>query len=184
MQFRLIYEGPLKSNRGPSDKQLIRRAIHPQLKELCTRPPLQPFQRLVAARHERATLHDLSGFTFVPIITERLRHVAEIDIILLTPEEPGRTITQGGDLDNRMKTLLDALRMPKVVDELPKGDVASEHESPFYCLLEDDNLISRLSVSADRLLRPVLDKAHVLAVIQVTPRPTYSTIGETQWVSI
>ena len=110
--------------------------------------------------------------------------MAEIDITLLTPEEPGRTITQGADLDNRMKTLLDALRMPKVVDELPKGDVASEHESPFYCLLEDDNLISRLSVSADRLLRPVPDKAHVLAVIQVTPRPTYSTIGETQWVSI
>jgi hypothetical protein len=184
MQFRLIYEGPLKSNRGPMDKQRIRREIHTQLKELCTRPQLQPFQCLVNAKNNRATVHELGGFTFVPLVTEKLRHVAEIDVTLFTPEEPGRTITQGGDLDNRMKTLLDSLRIPKVLDELPKADIPSEQESPFYCVLEDDNLISRLTVSADRLLRPVADRSHVLAIIQVTPKPTYSTMGEVQWVSI
>ena len=140
MQFLLIYEGPLKSNRGPEDKQRIRRDIHVQLKELCSRPPMQPFLRLVAAKHERATLRNVGAFTFVPIVTERLRHIAEIDVTLLTPEEPGRTITQGGDLDNRMKTLLDALRMPKVSDELPKAAVPAENESPFYCF-------SRMTIS-------------------------------------
>ncbi len=184
MEFRLLYEGPLKSNRGPADKQLIRRQIHAQLKELVQRPPMQPFQRLVNAKHDRATIHELGGFTFVPLITERLKHVAQLEVTLLTPEEPGRTITQGGDLDNRMKTLLDALRMPKVLNELPSKDKPKPDESPFFCLLEDDNLISSLSVVADRLLRPVSNKADVVAIVLVTPKPTYSTIGEMQWVSI
>jgi hypothetical protein len=179
MEFRLIYEGSLKTNRGPDDKQRIRREIHAQLKQLVLRPPMQPFQRLVDAK--QATTHELGGFTFVPLITEKLMHVAQLEVILLTPEEPGRTITQGGDLDNRMKTLLDALRMPKVLNELPKNDTPKPDEFPFFCLLEDDQLISSLSVVADRLLRPNKEKSHVVAIVRVTPKPTYSTIGETHW---
>jgi hypothetical protein len=180
----LLYEGSLKSNRGAAEKQFIRRQLHPQLKELVARPPMQPFRRLVEAKHKRATLHELGPFTFVPIVAESLRHTAELHVTLLVPEEPGRAITQGGDLDNRMKTLLDGLRMPKVASELPKGDTPSDNEAPFYCLLEDDCLVSSLSVLSDRLLRPVEDRSHVVAIIRVVPRPTYSTIGEMKWVSI
>ena len=184
MQFRLIYEGPLKSNGGPRDKHHIRRAIHCQLKELIQRPPMQPFKRLVEAEHVRATIHKLGDYTFIPLISESLRHVADLDIILLTPEEPGRTITQGGDLDNRMKTLLDALRRPKVLTELPKNVQPNLDETPMLCLLEDDSLISGLSITADRLLRPVANKSNVLVIVKVIPKPTYSTIGEVQWSSI
>jgi hypothetical protein len=184
MQFRLIYEGPLKANGGPKDKQHIRRAIHVQLAELIRRPPMQPFKRLVEARHARATENQLSGFTFFPLIAESLRHVADLEVVMFTPEEPGRTITQGGDLDNRMKTLLDALRQPKVPSELPKNDEPREGETPMLCLLEDDNLISGLSITAERLLRPVESKSDVLVIIRVVPKPTYSTIGEVQWSSI
>lgn len=184
MEFRLIYEGPLKSKGDRSEKQRIRRTIHVQLKQLIERPPLQPFRRLVEAKHKRATIHKIEGFTFVPIIAESLRHVVNLEVLLLTPDEPGRAVTQGGDLDNRMKTLLDALRMPKVLAELPKDDAPEPDESPFFCLLEDDKLISGLSVTADRLLRPVAEKSHVVAIVRVTPKPTYSTIGEMQWTSI
>ena len=184
MEFRLLYEGPLKTNRGPVEKQDLRREFHGQLKELLTRPPMQPFKRLVDAKHQRVTILELGGFTFVPLISESLSHVARLDVTLLSPEEPGRTITQGGDLDNRVKTLLDALRMPKVKDEIPIGDAPKDGETPFYCLLEDDNLISGITVVGDRLLRAVPDRSHVFLVIRVTLESTDSSLGEVRWTSI
>jgi hypothetical protein len=184
MEFRLLYEGPLKTNRGPVEKQVLRREFHGQLKELLTRPPMQPFKRLVDAKHQRATIAEIGGFTFIPLISERLSHVARLEITLLSPEEPGRVITQGGDLDNRVKTLLDALRMPKVKDEIPAEDAPKDGETPFYCLLEDDNLISGITVVGDRLLRTVADRSHVFLVIRVIPESTGSSIGQVKWTSI
>jgi len=184
MEFRLLYEGPLKTNRGSADKQLMRRQFHMQLRELLTRPPMQPFKRLVEAKHQRATIREVGGFTFVPLIAESLQHVARLEVILLTPEEPGRAVTQGGDLDNRIKTLLDALRVPKVPSELPVGDQPASEEVPFYCLLEDDALVSNLSVVGDRLLRPVADRSHVVVMVRVIPERTGTSIGEVNWVSI
>jgi hypothetical protein len=184
MEFRLFYDGQLKSNRGPTDKQILRREFHRQLKELVDRKPMEPFKRLVEAKHQRATLIDLGGFTFVPVITERLEHVATLSITFLTSEEPGRAVTQAGDLDNRLKTLLDALRVPKSVSELPKDDRPGVGETPFYCLLEDDALVSGLSVVSDRLLRPTADPSAAVLVIHVVPQTTASSIAEYRWTSI
>jgi len=51
-------------------------------------------------------------------------------------------VTSGGDIDNRIKVLFDGLKMPETVSEL--GGVALEsEEDPFFCLLEDDNLINQ-----------------------------------------
>lgn len=36
-----------------------------------------------------------------------------------------------GDIDNRIKTLLDALRKPKDISELPKVDLPGDGEDPF-----------------------------------------------------
>jgi hypothetical protein len=161
----------------------LRREFHGQLKELLTRPPMQPFKRLVDAKHQRALIVEIGGFTFVPLISEKLSHVARLEIILLSPEEPGRVVTQGGDLDNRVKTLLDALRMPKVKEEIPPGDAPKDGETPFYCLLEDDNLISGITVVGDRLLRRVADPSHVFLVIRISPESTGSSLGEVRWTS-
>lgn len=65
----------------------------------------------------------------------------------------GQLVNHGGDLDNRIKTLLDALRKPSQT-ELPADDLPTPHELPFYCLLQDDALITTLSVTTDRLLAP------------------------------
>jgi len=71
----------------------------------------------------------------------------------LRNDAPGALI-RSGDLDNRIKTVFDALRMPTNVDELGGYDAPAEEEDPFYCLLEDDYLITHLSVETDRLLEP------------------------------
>ena len=57
---------------------------------------------------------------------------------------------KGGDLDNRIKTLCDALRMPDA-DVEARYPQAQDHT---YCLLESDTLISGLEVETGRLLFP------------------------------
>jgi hypothetical protein len=107
--------------------------------------------------------------TFYPIVSERIWTIAELDVLMLRPGEPGSITVGGSDIDNRLKTLLDSLRVPDVNDDrcpLP------QNESDVYCLLQDDKLITRLNVEADRLLdvapgQPnevlLIVKVHVLA---------------------
>jgi hypothetical protein len=42
------------------------------------------------------------------------------------------------------------------------GFSIAEDESPFFCLLEDDSLITSLSVTADRLLMPQTGSGHCI----------------------
>jgi hypothetical protein len=60
-------------------------------------------------------------------------------------------LIQGGDIDNRLKTLFDALRMPNNLSETG-NQKPDENETPFFVLLEDDSLISELRVVTDQLL--------------------------------
>lgn len=63
---------------------------------------------------------------------------------------------QGADIDNRLKTLFDALRYPEKDQEVPSEwqPNAAEGEVPMFCLLEDHRLVTRVQVAADRLLAP------------------------------
>ena len=182
MEFRLVYEGQLKANGSTSAKHSIRQFVHAQLQELVDRKAMVHMKQKIEQQSHLITRVPIGSFTFVPLISEKLDHVAELHITFLTPEEPGRVITQGGDLDNRLKTLLDALRCPKNLGELPNGAVPAESEAPFYCLLEDDALVSGLSISTDRLLKKNTDPSHVLLVIQVVPRSTLTSLGTATWV--
>ena len=181
MGFRLVYDGLLKSNRGVGDKHELRRHFHLQLQELVNRKTMEHFKRMLLVNRAQATLLQVGDYNFVALITAKLQNVADLHITLLTPEEPGRAVTQAGDLDNRLKTLLDALRAPKNCGEIPKNSTPSEYESPFFCLLEDDALISGLSVTTDRLLVPAKSQSQVLLVIHVIPRSTVASIGSLNW---
>jgi hypothetical protein len=91
-----------------------------------------------------------NGFFFVPLITEELALRCSIDILFLRPENP-KFVMQSGDLDARVKTVFDALRIPANLDETG-GMGPQEDEKPFYVLLEDDKLISEIRVTCDELL--------------------------------
>lgn len=182
MEFRLVYDGPLKSNGNPTDKHAIRQKVHVQLRELFERKAMAHLNKKVQEKHESATFVSVGKYQFVPLISERLRHVAELHTTFLSPEEPGRVVTQGGDLDNRLKTLLDALRCPKNLGELPANAMPAAQESPLFCLLEDDALVSALSVTTDRLLRPNEDPSNVVLIVRVVPRSVDTTLGTVSWV--
>jgi hypothetical protein len=114
------------------------------------------------------------GFNFVPLINTSLALVCGLDILFLRHEEPGALVTQGGDIDGRIKTLLDALRMPKPGNEVV-GIAPDADENPFFCLLEQDTLITDLRVTTDRLLTEAgagHAKQDVMLIIQVTVRRT------------
>ncbi len=180
MNFRLLYEGRLPSNGTPKEKQTIRRVLHPQLAELWRQPPLSELASLRHALEETAQGEGSvplamrrGAFLFVPVVTTRLRLICHLDVLFLRPGAPGEVIGHGGDIDNRLKTLFDALQIPdanQVVDESPQGG-----ETPFFCVTEDDALVTRVTVETDRLLKPVPggaapDPTRVALVLSVTLR--------------
>lgn len=91
---------------------------------------------------------------FVPLVSSHLNLICELDILFLRAEPPGKLFTtnHAGDLDNRLKVLFDALRMPADVNELPPAFEPSPGEQICYCLLENDNLVTAVRLESERLL--------------------------------
>src|SRR5690606_13890850 len=91
------------------------------------------------------------GKLFRPLVRESLDLTCSLDILFLRQEEPGSILKQGGDIDNRIKTFIDAL-------EMPKGELEGDEEDGInYPLLESDSLVKRLEIDTERLLLPEED---------------------------
>jgi hypothetical protein len=194
LKFSLKYRGPLASNGNAREKHRIRREFHIQLRELWRTSELL---RSVAEKevecvdegtgktHEVPNLQWIGmhfvqyPYTFVPLVTRDLRLVCSLDIKFFRRSEPGELVKHGGDIDNRIKTLLDALSVPS--KEQVVESVAREDEKPFfYCLVEDDSLISGLCVETEKLILPPVEnegKHDVQLDIEVQVSPTVPTIG-------
>ena len=174
MRFTLYYRGPLKSNRGAREKQELRRHFHAQLRELWTHTPLAGFHGkfLDLTKNDLSTnvIRAVGPFSFAPLVCEKLSVVAELQITLFRPQSPGALVGSGGDIDNRLKTVLDALKVPSEPNALPADDVPLPGEDPFFTVLEDDKLITELGVTTERLLEPGLDPNEVLLLIAITIR--------------
>ena len=117
---------------------------------------------------------ELNGFCFLPLSKDEWHLRCSIDVLFLRREKPGRIFMKNGDIDNRLKTLFDALRMPhsgqEVGTESPRPD-----EDPFYILLQDDEAIADVSVTTDRLLQVPPEHQHtgeyVVLVVNVKLQP-------------
>jgi len=108
------------------------------------------------------------GRRFFPLVRESFALKCALKILFLRKEAPGR-VYQAGDLDNRLKTLFDALGVPPM-DQVCDGSIA---EDPIYCLLEDDALIMHCDIETHRLLsRPEASKYEVHLVVEVDVRVT------------
>ena len=87
-------------------------------------------------------------------------------ITMLRPQPPSMIFSQSGDIDNCLKTLLDALKMPSDA-KIPSGETPAQDEEPFFCLLEDDCLVTKLVVETDRLFDPSAAPAEVILLVRV-----------------
>lgn len=169
VEFYIEYEGPVPSqNKGNKliGTHQIRQCFHPQLAKLWENrlgPIANPPLRDDPAWYEQARkyLDETSGkvtpervrkrskFRFLPIVSSLENLVCSLDITLYRREEPGSIIV-GGDLDNRIKVVFDAMSTAQHADQLT--NISPKHgEHPFFCLLQDDSLITAYKISTLQL---------------------------------
>src|SRR5262249_29612296 len=111
---------------------------------------------------------------FRPLVRESYALHCGLKILFLRHEPPGK-IYQGGDIDGRIKTLLDGLSMPQHKEQV-EADKTGE-PLLVYTLLEDDSQISGLSVESERLWGSAdMPPDHVHLTIEVDVRVTQATI--------
>jgi len=202
VEFRLLFDGEIGSDSRAPIKQAIRRALHPQLRRLWLvnrklRELAEHYGRTFHARMQTQTgqtpiypsqdeaiefafqhwgnTWNRAPFRFVPLVTKELGVVCSIDILLLRPDDD-TYVTVHGDLDGHVKTLFDGLRMPSKQDETGNSSPTAD-EDPFFCLLEDDRLVSELRVKSEKLLlppnKPTVKKHDAFAVITVNINHKY-----------
>lgn len=107
------------------------------------------------------------GRSYVPLVTKALDLNCSLSVLFLRQEDPGSLLLDGGDIDNRIKMLCDALKMP---DGGYPAQYLHDHE-PLYCLMESDALVAALDVETGRLLQPQSDHPQeVTLVIEVEIR--------------
>ncbi len=160
MRFRLTYRGklPASGRHGRAEESHgIRRHFHKQLAQLWNWHPFllewtkyssEPLREGLFNQHQRC------GYRFVPLIGGRFEGACALDILFLRRDDPGNLIIDGGDIDNRVKTLFDGLKIPDDCTAL-RNNPPTQDEDPLFCLLRDDRLITEVKVTTDRLLTPL-----------------------------
>ena len=182
MKLTLYYRGFLPSNGRPPVKQAIREAFDPQIKKLFTQAPLADQAASLLYRDPASGPNNLlftqSGSTFAALVSSRFHVTAEISVTMLRPETPGSLLAGAGDIDNRLKTLLDALTIPRDPSQLPDSFVPRDDSDPFFCLLEDDSLVTSLSVHTKQWLdAAAAESNHVVLLIDVETSTTAKTMN-------
>lgn len=207
-KLRATNRDPLDENPEPLSvhKQDIRIVFHKQLKQLWATnrflfehrvdaqsfgPPFRPVGDLGAGtftvfdQSALPRMHDVMktwyqshGFNFLPLVVEKFGLLCSLNILFLRRDIPGSTLT-AGDIDNRIKTVIDALRMPIKPNEFVGKDmqpiVPGAGQDPFYVLLEDDKQVSHFAVETDTLLDPQssdesdASKAKLIITVELRP---------------
>ena len=180
------------NSRKKPDVWELRKAFHPQLKRFWlahqhlnsvkTHCFLKDSQErgheLQLLSEQFADFFTVDSTHFVPLAIQKLHLVCEIDVLLLVSPNSAHLLARS-DIDNRMKTLLDGLRMPQQKSELLNDLSAGSVQDPYYVLVEDDSQVSKLSVEYDTYLAAEqADIANdiVSAIISVRIRPTLVTM--------
>lgn len=178
MEFRLLFQGLVRptGNKGhPAETHAIRRVFHPQLRHLWeSRPGLRQLAEHWSVKLPEAKPTGYSsvdeilrvsygvkamgnhwncaGFNCIPLVTRDLDATCSLDVLLLRPGSGmTRHILSQGDIDGQLKTIIDALRIPDSAEETGRTTPEAD-ETPFFCLLENDRLVSEVRVVADELL--------------------------------
>jgi hypothetical protein len=178
VQFRLLYRGSLPSDSSRRDdahrvrmvevKSRIRAYLHPQIRDFWqSHPALSVPGGVFAAKYTERSLSFWDYYAdqykvvsasnhihkFAPLITAKDYNGCAVNVLFLRRDMPNTPLIHQGDLDNRIKVLFDALKVPKgneLVDEPQPLD-----QRPCFCLVEDDRYIDHVSVTTDRLLAPL-----------------------------
>lgn len=169
MEFTLTYTGQLLSQNADhksvrANKHDIRRKLSGQIERLWMQPPLsaeatilQPAvwekgrPRITPQRDGHFTHYriEIGGVSYIPLATDESGLIVELGVKWLR-QDGASVLERGGDIDNRLKTLFDAMQLPQP----NQVDQANPFmQETVYCLVSDDSLITGLSVATAPLLR-------------------------------
>lgn len=194
MNFRLTYAGELPSGQARGRNGLIhgmRRRFHTQLKTLwATHPAVVRFDEAIKKGEPSIMkIEEAHGFRWLPMVTKYNGLVAKIDVLMLRIGHPGEAFA---DIDKRLKIIVDALRKADQENQLIEKEndqtlkfYPKKDENPFHVLLEDDKLITDISVATDMLLEPVdgaISNSVVRLVLNVSVISYNPTMDNLQFV--
>jgi hypothetical protein len=180
MKFTLIFTGSIRPRGSLKEIHDIRLALAPQIQELWNFEPLasegRKWLRSPGEKDgEYAVFEQRGTHVFAPLVSKRNDLHCELFVTLLRKQAAGQLVTEGGDIDNRLKTLLDALSVPPPAQASEFSKTTPSE--PIFCLLQDDALVTKLAVETDRLLGPTENKFDMIAVVQVLVKATKLTFG-------
>jgi hypothetical protein len=188
--------GPMHTDKRAAHKHEIRREFHHQLKHFWatnrflstatmapgTHSPVLPLNASMiwpeSPNTQRPMVHILgdlyghSGYRFVPLVRKEIKLACSLRVLFLRRDFPA-SVLSAGDIDNRLKTLVDALRMPLATEGVPRPPM--DDEDPFFVLLDDDRQVTHLEVETDAALAPEklgdTDVSFARLIVTVDVRP-------------
>lgn len=137
-------------------KQELRLQFSQQLRRLWKRDllasfyadglPVAPYERHKAARPPQPTQHpffrvNVCGFSVISLVNWHNGLNCELEFVFLGDQRGAI------DLDNQMKVVFDALRIPQHDAEVP-ADKHGQDDEELFCLLEDDSIVKKYSVES------------------------------------
>lgn len=181
MKFTLFYSGTIRSSNKKNVNHIneIRCGLSPQIRLLYDYEPLSGLE----AKCEPGEYPEQSIRTFLNVRNRSYsclvnRGFGLACIIHFTFFESSGSLSVAsdiGDLDNKVKTLIDALRVPAESEVDVVRDSFIGHT--VHCLLMDDSYIWEIQVERKRLLHPEFRKQRTLAQIDVEVIPRKVTIA-------
>lgn len=175
MEFYLNYHGTLSTTGHAKQKFLYRRTFLKQLKTLDEHYKVNGVSERLGFTEDK--IREAGAFKFLPLVTRDGPQEVLLDITLLSQTGPGGSKQSHGDLDNLLKALIDGLRMAQNANEI-RSELPEAGETPFFCLLEDDQIVKNIHISHNKLFFPSknLNKTkgqEIFALIKVTIVPKF-----------
>ena len=186
MEFALRYDGQLAGGQSSHQREIknaLRLTFHRQLEQLVsTRWDLRaavsrelPVAILNGERLEVPGgmpdgffIVERAGIQWVPMYSQIRADFIKVRIEIYRRQWLHGILYPGGDLDNQAKVILDGLRLPQ--DDNESKDFDMPAGSRCYCLLENDSLISEVSIaSKQHLIDAQPGYASLMIYVDVTP---------------
>jgi hypothetical protein len=182
MEFTLFKHGQIKSKESPKGKHDLRIEFHYQLKKLWglsswdhdknenwQKDPWKTNDLNLWKTNNKLYKEKLKK-NFICLVTKDLDMYVELKVNFYVPKG-----TPFRDIDNKLKTICDALKLP---DKDKQGNIPEyikyweqmDEENPLVCLLEDDELIYNINADTDYLLgsqKEFLKRKEMLCIINV-----------------
>lgn len=164
MRITLTHKGEIPGNKRPPEKiDAIRQDFHRQLSKLWGRNQLAILKTWLDSNFAAGApdfRRVVGTYVYLPVVSEAIHTHARLTITLLAGVDVHRPAFANGDIDNRVKSLIDALAAPSQATQIPSSAPAVGT----ICLLSDDSLVDGLTIQTGPLLEEN-DPAVTLAIV-------------------